>query len=196
MHVLFWKGAVVLMLIHKLGISSEHERHDQRGFTLIELLVVIIIIGVLAAVAVPIYLNQQKTARDSATVSDVKNLATNAHTLLAKYPDASYMVVTQESVTSAPAAIPIGNTSVVPDREGNGRLKLWMGNSPQDSDSIAITVSKGTNLGITQGATKGVNASTMTPGTFLAVGWNADSKNYDTIAKRIFYSSAGGGFLK
>lgn len=45
------------------------------GFTMIEILVVIIIIGILAAIAIPIFLNQRKAAWDTALTSDVRNVA-------------------------------------------------------------------------------------------------------------------------
>lgn len=48
-------------------------KENDKGFTLIELLVVIIIIGILAAIAIPAFLNQREKAWESAVTSDLKN---------------------------------------------------------------------------------------------------------------------------
>jgi type IV pilus assembly protein PilA len=64
-------------MLHKLRTRAQ----DEKGFTLIELLVVILIIGILAAIALPAFLNQRTKAQDT----EAKSKARTAQTALETY---------------------------------------------------------------------------------------------------------------
>src|SRR3954467_6672036 len=72
-----WEG-ITQMLARIRKAKEEHEG----GFTLIELLVVIIIIGILAAIAIPVFLNQRQKGYDAQAKSDLRNAATAEETYM------------------------------------------------------------------------------------------------------------------
>jgi prepilin-type N-terminal cleavage/methylation domain-containing protein len=93
------------------------------GFTLIELLVVMIIIGILAAIAIPTFLNQRKKAIDTTLRSDIRNTANAIEHWAVDNPNAvvvtaadSAAVNTQYNIKASPnnvleVKVPTGTTA-------------------------------------------------------------------------------------
>jgi type IV pilus assembly protein PilA len=72
------------------NILAKMRHENEEGFTLIELMIVVVIIGILAAIAIPIFANQQKASKDAVLKSDMKNLALAYETYHTSNKDALY----------------------------------------------------------------------------------------------------------
>lgn len=86
-------------------------KNSDKGFTLIELLVVIIIIGILSAVAIPLFLNQQKKAQDAAARADVSTIGKEIATWYVDNTAAPTLSQTDKTSTAA-GTYTIGNVSI------------------------------------------------------------------------------------
>ena len=83
-----------------------HRAHGQEGFTLIELLVVILIIGILAAVAIPAFLNQKGKAQDANVKTDVTTAQTAEETFSTNNGAGAYTTTASDLKAIEPTLTP------------------------------------------------------------------------------------------
>ena len=103
-------------MLHRLRQRSS----DEGGFTLIELLVVILIIGILAAIAIPSFLNQKSKAYDASAKELARTAETTAETYATDH-EGGYLSMTLGELEKYESGLkkcatnpPTGNACVVP----------------------------------------------------------------------------------
>jgi type IV pilus assembly protein PilA len=103
------------------------QENNEGGFTLIELLVVMIIIGILAAIAIPAFLSQKNKGYEASEKSDLRSLATEVSTQLVDQPGAVAISgttsVTIQAYKEAAKTTALGEAGVIVLSPGNELVK-------------------------------------------------------------------------
>jgi type IV pilus assembly protein PilA len=117
-------------MLHKLRTRIQ----DEKGFTLIELLVVILIIGILAAIALPAFLGQQKKGQDSEAKANARNLVSHVESCFAETQDYS---LCNEASELTNTGLPIGTgqgevqvTAVAADNVSGFTIRAYSKSAP------------------------------------------------------------------
>lgn len=115
----------------------------EEGFTLIELLVVVIIIGILAAIAIPIFLNQRQKAYDAAIKSDLHSVALAQEAYMVD--NNTYLGGTLTSGAGNVLASQGATLSPAADYAGTGGATMYMTTFSGTSSSSVSAATNGTD---------------------------------------------------